>query len=133
MLAEKQRAKQLFQENVTAPEPDIPKPEPREEATIASRISDAELLNLAQSIPPQNVILLGLALGFDMTAVNQFYKGSPDRGTFEMLKTWRDRTRGTEQRHKLKHILRKAEIGALATMLDETPFPKGNVPFTNKI
>ena len=128
MLAEKQRAKQGFNESEEIPPPDLSQPQPRKEATIPKSISDEELLRLAQTIPATRFVEFGMELGFTPRAIDQLLMGGRDRGIFEMLMMWRDKTRGVEQKMELERALRSAGIGNLIEMLEDFPAPAPDPP-----
>ncbi|XP_072169419.1 uncharacterized protein [Diadema setosum] len=116
MIAQKRQAKERYQNQGESAQAESPKTERKKEASKSSPLSDLDLSTVAEALSySDRLVQLGLKLGFSRREVDKFswgnaHQGRSSRGTFEMLRMWRDRVPRADQRRLLYQALGDCQL-----------------------
>ncbi|XP_071502777.1 uncharacterized protein [Diadema antillarum] len=117
MIAQKRQAKEGYQNQGESAQAESPKTERKKDASKSSPLlSDLDLSTVTEALSySDRLVQLGLKLGFSRHEVDKFswgnaQQGRSGRGTFEMLRMWRDRVPRADQRRLLYQALGDCQL-----------------------
>ncbi|XP_071482351.1 uncharacterized protein [Diadema antillarum] len=117
MIAQKRQAKEGYQNQGESAQAESPKTERKKDASKSSPLlSDLDLSTVTEALSySDRLVQLGLKLGFSRHEVDKFswgntQQGRSGRGTFEMLRMWRDRVPRANQRRLLYQALGDCQL-----------------------